>query len=235
MIRFVTLLAVPGADSSTGEECPFPPKESFHLEAFFTTAGVAGGRTGDDDASTVAGWGSMRTVGALEDAILAARLMSMTGDDTEVERGREEERDAKLISLARVCEAEASTSKVSSTASLVNCLLLRAPRRPRFFVERLRPSSKSCSASALRSGSTSISSAGSTSSMISIWEGLRISLSDSSTTEISKSGTVSKPNPVFSNAGPNEGARDKLREWMTGVRPPARDEGRREGGQDDKG
>jgi hypothetical protein len=165
--------------------------------------------------------------------MLAARLMSKTGDDTELGSGRDEERDAKLISLAKLCEAEASTSKVSSTTSLLNCLLFRAPRRPRFFVDRLRPSSKSCSVSGLSSRSRSSSSAASTSSIASIWEGLRISLSISSTTEISKSGTVSKPNPVFSNAGPYEGARDKLREWMTGVRPPARDEGRREGGHDD--
>lgn len=167
--------------------------------------------------------------------MLAARLISMTGDDKEPESGREEERDAKLICLARVCEAEASTSNVSSTASFVNCLLLRAPRRPRFFVERLRPSSTSCSASGLCSKSASNSSAASTSSITSIWEGLRISLSASSATKASKSGTVIKPNPVFSNAGPSEGARDKLREWMTGVRPPAREEGRREGGHDDKG
>ena len=209
MIKFVTLLAVPGADSSTGEECPLPPKESFHLEAFFATVGAAGGETGEADASVVTRWGKLDV---LEDVMLAARLMSMTGDDTKPDSCRDEERDAKLISLAKVCEAEASTSKVSSTASLVNCLLFRAPRRPRFFVERLRPSSKSCSASGQCSGSTSSSSAASTSSMTSIWEDLRISLSISSTTETSKSGTVSKPDPVFSNAGPNEGARDKLRE-----------------------
>lgn len=212
MIRFVTLLAVPGVDSSTGEQCPLPPKESFHLEAFFATAGAAGGGAGEADASVAVGWDSTRAMGILEDAILAARLISRTGDDTEPESGREEERDAKLICLARVCEAEASTSNVSSTAPLVNCLLFRAPRRPRFFVKRLRPSSKSCSGSGFCSGSTSSSSGASTSSITSIWEGLRISLSVSSTTDTSKSGTVSKPNTVFSKAGPNEGARDKLRE-----------------------
>lgn len=168
MIRFVTLLAVPGAGSSTGEECALPPKESFHLEAFFATAGVAGGETGEADVSAVVGWDSTRTVGVFEDAMLAARLISMTDDDTVPESGREEERDAKLICLARVCDAEASTSNVSSTAPLVNCLLFRAPRRPRFFVERLRPSSKSCSASGHCSEPTSSSSAASTSSITSI-------------------------------------------------------------------
>lgn len=168
MIRFVTLLAVPGANSSTGEEWPLPPKESFHLEGFFTTAEVAGGETGEAGASVVARWDSIRTVGDLEDAKLAARLISMTGDDTEPEMGREEERETRLISLARVCEAEARTSKVSSTASLVSGLLFRAPRRPRFFVERLRPSSMSGSASGLCAGSASSSSAASTSSITSI-------------------------------------------------------------------
>ena len=106
MIKSDTLLAVPGAGSSTGLVELLPPllNGSFQMDAFFT--GAVGTEAVDVDS----------TIGVASD----------------------DEREALLITLAKFWTARAFSSLSSSRAEAV--LLFLAPRLPRFFVDRLLPS-----------------------------------------------------------------------------------------------
>lgn len=212
MMRFVTLLAVPVATmgSSEGEAgaAAFfpPPKPSFHLLGFFATRGTSvsnGGATCEAtapdarDADVDAGRARL-------DAWLSFLLRSTTAPRASDDE-RLAPRLARLISRAKLCDATARVSSVSSV--VVFATPFRDPRFPRFLVERERPSS-SCSLSASRYSCPSRS--------------LKSCSLDTC------SGSSTKTPPTL-------GALLSDRLHTSGVRNAAREDGRREGGHDESG
>jgi hypothetical protein len=210
MIRFVTLLAVPTIGSSRGAGAAFlpPPKPNFHLLAFFTTRGASFSTGGVTCEATATGPTDVDVDArrARLDARLAFLLRSITAPPV-IDDERLAPRLARLISRAKLCEATARVSSVSSVVLFCPpfcCPPFRDPRFPRFLVERERPSS-SCSLSASRCSRGSNVCALNTSS-----------------------GTSASTPPTL-------GALLSDRLHMSGVRNPARDDGRREGGHEESG